>query len=391
MQSDLNRMSWVAALTLFLGATLPAVSRADDLQPGEVLKGQGLKRTAGSTWVLAGEAAILKDGRTASDLSRQLRSAQAQQQALEMGNQNPQAFIDNYRQQIDWLDQRISAYDQDLEDLGPSGGNQAATVWRNMLIQERNALVTEQRRLSTLIRNLADQRGHFQEVKQQFNGEVARFRESYMQAISGLRKSVDEIMAKYTELNGNEEIAKALKDLSASLKTRQKLGPSKELTSAIKWLGRFEGSVHTETVLLHREKGVDHVDMMLNGQGPVRMVFDTGAGPTTLSAELASRLGLKPTGRTVPCVVADGSKVMAKEMIIRTVSVDRLSVKNVTCVVMPKDKGDVAPLLGQSFLERFDFKYTQGSGRLVLTKVEPDEPVTVPGNGRGARKKAGGR
>jgi clan AA aspartic protease (TIGR02281 family) len=391
MQADLNRMSWFAALTLFLSAMGPALSRGDDLHAADVLKGQGLKRSAGSTWVLAGEAVILKDVRTASDLSRQLRNAQEQQQELEMGNQNPMVLIDNYRQQIDWLDQRISAYDDQLATLGPSGGNQAATAWHNILVQERNALVNEQRRLSTLIRNLADQRGQFQELKQQFNAEVARVRESYMQAISGLRKSVDEIMAKYTELSGTEEIPKALKDLSASLKTKQKLGPSKELTSAIKGLGKFEGSVQTETVELNRERGVDHVDVMVNGQGPVKMVFDTGAGPTTLSAELASRFALKPTGRTVQCVVADGSKVLAKEMIIRTVSVGRLSVKNVTCVVMPKEKGDVDPLLGQSFLERFDFKYTQGSGRLVLTKVEPDEPVTPPGKSKGTRKKAGGR
>ena len=131
---------------------------------------------------------------------------------------------------------------------------------------------------------------------------------------------------------------------------------------------------------------------MLNGKGPFKMVFDTGAGPTTLvgRARRAAQTSSRPAARS-RCVVADGNKVMAKEMIIRTVSVGRLSVKNVTCVVMPKDKGDVDPLLGQSFLERFDFKYTQGSGRLILTKVEPDEPVTAPGKGKGTRKKAGGR
>ncbi len=94
MQADLNRMSWFAVLTLFLGAMGPAVSRADDLQPGDDLKGQGLKRSAGSTWVLASETVILNDVRTAGDLSKQLRRAQAQQQALEMGNQNPQVFIE---------------------------------------------------------------------------------------------------------------------------------------------------------------------------------------------------------------------------------------------------------------------------------------------------------
>ncbi len=309
-----------------------------------------------------------------------------------MGIQNPKVLIDNYRQQIDWLDQQIIAYDQMLANLGPTGGNQAGTVYHNMVVQERNNVVTEQRRLSTLINNLADQRGQFQDMKKQFNAEVAQVRESYMQAVSDLRKSVDEIMAKYAQLEGKEEIQKALKDLSASSKIKQKLGPSKELASAIKWLGRLEGSVQSETVELHREHGVDHVDVMINSRGPVRMVFDTGAGPTTLSAELASRFGLKPTGRTVECEVADGTKVMAKEMIIRTMRIGRLSVKDVTCVVMPKEKGDVAPLLGQSFLSRFDFKYTQGSGRLILTNVEPDETgVTPRGKGTTSKKKRAGR
>jgi methyl-accepting chemotaxis protein len=246
MQADLNRSSRFAALTLVLGTMGTTVSHAKDLQPGEVLKGQGLKRSAGSTWVLVGEAVILKDVRTARNLSMQLRSAQAQQQALEMGNQNPQVFIDNYRQQIDWLDQRISAYDQELANLGPSGGNQAANVYHNLLVQERNVIVGEQRRLSTLINNLAAQGGQFHELKQQFNAEVARLRESYMQAVSDLRKLVDEITAKYAELNRKEQVSKALEDLSASSKTKQKLGPSKDLAGAIKWLGRFEGSFLTK-------------------------------------------------------------------------------------------------------------------------------------------------
>jgi clan AA aspartic protease (TIGR02281 family) len=391
MQTNHTRMPWISAVTLFLATLVATESHAQDGQPVDVLKAQRLKRAAGSNWVLADEAMILKNAREASSLSMQLRTAQEQQQALEGGNQNPQVLIENYRQQLDWLDQRIGAYDQELANLGPAGGNQAANVYHNLLVTERNAIVVEQRRLSSVINNLAGQRGQFQELKQQFNGEVARLRESYMQAISGLRQSVDEITAKYTELNGKEEVVKALKDLSASSKTKQKLGPSKELAAVIKWLAKSEGSVQSEAIELHREGGVDHVDVMLNGKGPFKMVFDTGAGPTTLPADLASRLGLKATGRTISCVVADGTTVKAKEMIIPRVSVGKLSVKDVTCVIMPKDKGDVDPLLGQSFLQRFDFKYTQGSGRLVLTKVEPDEPVATPKKGNPPRKKLQGR
>jgi clan AA aspartic protease (TIGR02281 family) len=200
-----------------------------------------------------------------------------------------------------------------------------------------------------------------------------------MQSVENLRKSIDGIAAKYAELSENDEVSKALKAISQASRIQQKLGPSKELASAVRGIKRFESSVQSDTVTHYRKHGVDHVDVMLNSHGPVRMVFDTGAGPTTISAALAAQLGLRSTGRMVPCVVADGTAVMAKEMVIRSVEVGRLKVKDVACVVMPKEKGDVAPLLGQSFLQRFDYKYTQGAGRLVLTKVEPDEPVAAPG------------
>jgi clan AA aspartic protease (TIGR02281 family) len=387
MKAVLNRTSGFAAAAVLMVLTGTLMAGAQDRPPDQILKDQGLKRAPSATWVLVAEAAVLKDVRKAQNLSMRLRFGQEQQQALEMGNQNPQVLIQGLRQQVDWLEQRIDAYDQELANLGPSGGNPQATVYHNMLVTERNSIVTEQNSVRRMISSLADQRGQFQDLKKRFNAEVAEVRESYMLAVGDLRKAVDEIMAKYAEIGGKEEVSRALKDLSASSKIKQKLGPSKELTSAIKWLGRLEGSVQSETVVLQRENGVDHLDVMLNGKGPIKMVFDTGAGPMTLPAEVATRLNLKSTGRTVECEVADGTKVAAKEMIIRTVTVGRLTVKDVICVVMPKDKGDVAPLLGQSFLQRFDYKYTQGSGKLVLNKVEPDEPAGPSGKSKSTRKK----
>jgi len=391
MQAYLTQASWLIGLTWFLGNTGAAATFAQDARPGEVLKSHGLKSSSHSTWVLVGETTILRDVRVARNLSAQLRIAQDQQRALEFGNQNPRVLIDYYREQIDLWDQRIGAIDQELANLGPPVGIRAADTYHNILVTERNTIVGEQRRLNSLINSLHDQRQRFQEQKQQFNAEVARLRDSYLEGVGNLRKSIDEIKAKYAELTNKEEITKALADLSASSRTKHKLGPSKEFETASKWLGRLEGSVQSENVELHRENGVDHVDAMLNGKGPVRMVFDTGAGPTTISASLASRLSLRPTGGTVSCEVADGTKVMAKEMVIRTVGVGRLTVKNVTCVVMPKEKGEVAPLLGQSFLRHFDYKYTQGAGHLVLTKVEPDALAAQTGKNLGTTKKHGGR
>jgi clan AA aspartic protease (TIGR02281 family) len=387
MQAGLIRNGGSIALILFLGATGTSPAHARRIPPDKVLKDNALKRPSGATWILGGEAVVLNHVRGARNLAMQLRGAQQQQQELEMGDQNPQVLIDNYRQQIDLLSDRISAYDEELARVGPPVGIRAADIYYNILVTERNRIIAEQRRLNNVINDLSQQRGQFREMKQQFNAEVARIRESYMQSVTESREAVDKINAKYGELSGNAEVSQALKDLSQSTKIQHKLGPSKDLAKAIQWLAKLEGSVQTETVELHREHGVDHVDVMLNGKGPIKMVFDTGAGPTTLSAAVAADLRLKPTGRTVPLVVADGTKVTAKEMIIRSVTVGRLTVRDVTCVVMPKDKGDVSPLLGQSFLQRFDFKYTQGAGRLVLTKVEPDEPAGTPKKGIGTRNR----
>ena len=75
----------------------------------------------------------------------------------------------------------------------------------------------------------------------------------------------------------------------ASTKTKQRLGPSKPLLDAIKLLEKAEGSVQSETIELHRDGGVFHVYANLN-KVPTKMVFDTGAGLTTISAKLAQDL-----------------------------------------------------------------------------------------------------
>jgi hypothetical protein len=65
MHANLTRISWLAGLTLVLLPIGSAVTYAQDLQPQEVLKNNNLKRSAGSTWVLAREDVILKDVRRA--------------------------------------------------------------------------------------------------------------------------------------------------------------------------------------------------------------------------------------------------------------------------------------------------------------------------------------
>src|SRR5207253_1406506 len=49
----------------------------------------------------------------------------------------------------------------------------------------------------------------------------------------------------------------------------------------------------------------------------------------------------------------------------------------VACAVMPAAKGNVEPLLGQSFHRHFTYKMTPGSGHLIMSQVETlEQPQT---------------
>ena len=50
--------------------------------------------------------------------------------------------------------------------------------------------------------------------------------------------------------------------------------------------------------------------------------------------------------------------------------VGKTTVKNVECAVMPEAKGEVDPLLGQSFFKNLHFEFNQNTGRLKITKVD---------------------
>ena len=169
----------------------------------------------------------------------------------------------------------------------------------------------------------------------------------------------------------------ALATLGRKSKIKLKLGPSPQFLSNVKLLERIEKSVISDSVDLHKEGGVFWVNVTFNGKVTKPMVFDTGASLTTLPAALAAEIGLTPTSSdpVIRCETADGTVVEAKQKTIPSLRVGRFTINNVVCVVMPPGKGNVAPLLGQSFHRHFTHKFTPESGHLVMSKVEAAEPV----------------
>jgi clan AA aspartic protease (TIGR02281 family) len=368
----------LAFLVVVLGAVGASSqeSAPTESRPEEVLKKNELKRSR-SIWVHEGETAALRDLRDTKELYLQFRTALAQQQQFEQGSNNPKAIVEQLRAGIAELNQERAVLGQQIDNLGPSVGNAVVDRHRNDLIQEQNRRAREIDRLNNQIQEIDQQKDQNKEASQQANVEINSLHEKLTKSIEELRKSVDKVTAKYTQLEKNAEVARALAALAEASKTKQKqkLGPSKELLDAVKQLKAFERLVTRESVEPDRENGVYHVQAWLNEKGPFRMVFDTGAGITTIPAQIATQIGLepRPDDPTIQLEVADGNKVAAKKVTIPKVKVGKVTVTNVECAVMPADRGDVSLLLGQTFIEHV--KYTMRSGKLIIERLDTAEPA----------------
>ena len=204
-------------LTILLAAVASAAARGQDPAPAEltpqaVLKGHNLVRS-GTTWILGDEKAVLKDLRDAQDVYRQVAQGMMSQQELEFGAQNRQDALLQLRERSAVLDQSIAEFDVQLNALvAPPGGNNFVQQQHDMLSQQRNLLVAEHNQVVNQLNTLQEQQNkdQGQDQKLQLNAEVAQSREKYIQAVLDLRKSVDELTAKYDELLKNPAVAKAL-------------------------------------------------------------------------------------------------------------------------------------------------------------------------------------
>jgi aspartyl protease family protein len=99
----------------------------------------------------------------------------------------------------------------------------------------------------------------------------------------------------------------------------------------------------------------------------VRLLIDTGANVVALTTRDAQRLGLTPDRDhfTAKISTANGI-VFAAPVILDTVSLGEVSVRNVPAVVMP-DHGLAVSLLGMSFLSRLA-RYEVRGTQLMLNR-----------------------
>jgi aspartyl protease family protein len=338
-----------SALLVLLPA-LTALAVAADPPADAPLKEKGLRRS-GTVYVLTAEAEVQKKLNAARALYRVASATAAQKAQFEQGVQAAQEQVQQLEQELIQLNSQLAQ-------------NPPAQLY-NQLVAMINVRTGQ---LNTLRRQSSD------ESKQLAGARLAASREEFIQAVLELRKLVDKTNEEYASLAADEQVKATLEALNrpATVKTKFALGPSRTYQANVKLLERVEATVLTEDVELRRQGGVYWVDATFNGKVTRGMIFDTGASDVVLSADLAAQIGLKP-GPDTPSVtahVADGSEVKAYRMVVPSIRVGKFTVNNVDCVVMPPDKKDVAPLLGQTFQRHFSVHLNVGAGKLVLSRIE---------------------
>jgi hypothetical protein len=225
------------------GPAQAVVDSGKEDSPSQILKKWGLESQRGalSTWILKEETAVLDRLRFVQDQKNRLDWARLQQRELAAGGQTRQDFIAACRAQSDSLDREITEIDQKIAE-NPFIGTGITAYYHNLLVQEHNRMVGEQRRLRTLINSFYQQGGDFQEQLRQFGKEVENMEKSHRRAVDELRESVAAINERYDELSADKDVAKALSDLSATTKVKQRLGPSRKLKEVAKEVARAAGS-----------------------------------------------------------------------------------------------------------------------------------------------------
>lgn len=115
------------------------------------------------------------------------------------------------------------------------------------------------------------------------------------------------------------------------------------------------------------------VTAIINNRIPGRFVLDTGASVVTISETFAARLGLDLTGRqSREMVLANGAKVMAVSLELKSVQLGGARVEHVSAVVMPSQPGErIDGLLGMSFLRNFVLSLDGATGKLLLKQFKP--------------------
>lgn len=334
----------LVSLAVFTGVTAAAAADADAHRTR--LKELGLTTTAGRITLVA-EAEFVRDVGRATEPQRKLRQANTTVQRHEAQVHQLTDHMMQLQAQLVELNARVARAPADNRTIGMTNAMQGQV---ELLARRKEQAGEEGRRL---------------------RAELHELRESYAQRMLDLRSRADLIEAAYAERAADAAVLEAVAAAATADGRDYAFGPSPGFLSSLKRLRSLEDAVFSDTIQLERNGGVLVASTVINGRHVQPMMVDSGCSSLLVPHRLAERFNVVPTDydRQVMCTLADGNTVRGHMKKLESVRVGRFLVQDVECVVLGPDAVAAEPLLGMSFLGKFEFKLNPDAATLEMLKV----------------------
>ncbi len=331
-------------------ALLPVSLLSADEAAEAVLTEHGLT-PVGSVYVLEEEQAVTRLRRDVQMAERELREAEEEFRRAERQIARAQAYIAQLQNEIDEIRSRARRSDTQRE-------------------YDRHMRSLEEK--TAEIQQVQEQRQAFEDEQQQTIDDA---RAAYLNMLFEVADQVSTVAQRYTELADDEEVAAAIEAQSESSGRRYALGPSRGFERMQEELIQSAEEYSAGVVDLRKEGNILMIDVRINGN-PIRsMILDTGASSISMPYTFAQDLGIRPDEATpqVQVQMADGKIVDAWRMTLESVQVGQFVVRDVECIVLPEELHAAPALLGNSFLSHFTFNVDPDRGKLLLSRINPEE------------------
>ncbi len=354
---------WAAAIcggSILISAVEPA--RGDEVSAKAKLAEKGIRATR-SGISLQAETEFSKSVSTASSLKRKFLATIDQQQSAGYDNEEADAQVESLTQQNQLLRQRLSEI------------NRTGFAFRGQVVQQINQQLAANEKEIALIQQSRKQSTKSGEELRQ-NGNSAR--QAYVQQVFSARKLADRLIAQYADLNQDKEVIAALKEWNEAAHTSNALKPSHSFESALKRLEALEGKIVSEKIPLRKKGTSYYATVTINGDKTCDMVVDTVAPTLLLPYQVAVEAGVNVDAatETTPVQTADGSRVQAKHVLLKSVRVGSFTAKKVSCGVLPAKDTSAKAVLGMSFLGQFKVELNAGSSELSLLRADAEGAAT---------------
>jgi clan AA aspartic protease (TIGR02281 family) len=233
--------------------------------------------------------------------------------------------------------------------------------------QANNLLVGQLQAIETKL-------GEVQEQVEASRSKLAQSRETYIEHLLKTREIVKGVQQQYADAAADPQVKAALAKLSKDGEEIA-LEPLGSFYRVEKELETLESQVLSDTIVARVQSGNLFVPTQINGEHTIEMVVDSGASVVTLPYEMAVKAGLKPkdTDPEIRLQIADGSIITGKQITIPSLRVGKFTAENVEAAVLGPEAVSAEPLLGMSFLSKFEMKIDSERGNLVLSRIEGTE------------------